>query len=133
MHKINSNTKAIILVVCLLLTIIISGSLTLYYFNLTASRLEYNVKAACDAVNDNQWDYAKNQLNAFEISWKKTKFGWAILLDHFEIDNIDNSFTKSKKYIESEDHSSALAELEALRNYILHIPKKESFSLENIL
>jgi len=133
MRKINSNTKVIILVACILIIIILAGSLTLYYLDLSANKLEHSVKAACISVGDNQWDSAKKQLDAFENTWKKTKFGWAILLDHFEIDNIDNSFTKSKKYVESKDYSSALAELEALRQYILHIPQKESFSLENIL
>jgi len=133
MSKINSNTKTIILVACLLLIIIISGLFTLYYLDLTSDKLEHQVRAACVSVSDNQWDLAKKQLEAFEHTWKKTKYGWAILLDHFEIDNIDNSFTKSRKYVESNDYSLALAELEALRQYILHIPKKESFSLENIL
>lgn len=133
MGKMNSNTKTIILVACLLLIIIISGLLTLHYLDLTANKLEYGVKAACISVSDKQWDSAKKQLETFEYTWEKTKFGWAILLDHFEIDNIDNSITKSRKYVESKDYSLALAELEALRQYILHIPKKESFSLENIL
>lgn len=133
MNKINSNTKIIILVACILLIIIISGALTLYYLNLTADKLEYDVKTACESVSKNQWEDAENQLNTFEHNWEKTKIGWAILLDHFEIDNIDNSFSKSRKYIESKDFSSALAELEALRQYILHIPQKEGFSIENIL
>ena len=133
MRKINSNTKTIILVACLLIIIILAGSLTLFYLDLSANKLEYSISIACKSVNDNQWDCAKKNLDDFEIIWKKTKFGWAILLDHFEIDNIDNSFTKSKKYVECKDFSLAFAELEALRQYILHIPQKESFSLENIL
>lgn len=133
MKKMSTNTKVIILVACLFLIIIISGSLTLYYLNSSANKLERSVNTACISVGDNQWDLAKNQLDEFEYSWEKTKFCWSILIDHFEIDNIDNSFTKSKKYVESQDFSSAMAELEALRQYILHIPQKESFSLKNIL
>jgi hypothetical protein len=133
MRKFNSNTRTIILVACLLIVLVVAGSLTLYYLDLSANKLEVSVRAALESVNDKQWDLAKKQLDTFETNWEKTKFGWAILLDHFEIDNIDNSFTKSKKYVESEDISSALAELESLREYILHIPQKESFSLENIL
>ncbi|HEY5585443.1 MAG TPA: DUF4363 family protein [Ruminiclostridium sp.] len=133
MRKINSNTKTIIFVACLLLVIIISGLLTLNYLNLTANKLEYSVKAASVSVSNKQWDSAEEQLKTFEYTWGKTKFGWAILLDHFEVDNIENSFIKSRKYVESKDFSSALAELEALNQYILHIPKKEGFSMENIL
>ncbi len=129
----NSNTKTIIVIICLVLVIIISGLLSLYYLNISAGRLEKSVGSAGLSVSNEQWDEAGKQLKDFEQLWDKTKFGWAIMLDHFEIDNIDNSFTEAKKYVESRDYPSALAELEALRHYILHIPKRESFSLENIL
>lgn len=133
MYNMNSNTKTLILIACLLLVIIISGTLSLYYFASSSSKLEYSINVAATSVSDGQWDLAIKQLETFENIWESTKFGWAILLDHFEIDNIDNSFIKSKEYVESKDLSLALAELEALRQYILHIPQKEGFSLENIL
>lgn len=133
MSKLNSKVKAIILVISIILTITISGILTLVYFNKTAHDLEKDVNTASEAVKAKNWDYANTQLADFERSWNKTKFGWAILLDHFEIDNIDNTFTKSRKFVEAGDFSSALAELEALKKYILHIPQKENFSIENIL
>lgn len=129
----NSNTKTIIVITCLVLVIIISGLLSLYYLNVSAGRLEQNIGSASLSVTNNQWTEAADQLEDFEHIWEKTKFGWATMVDHFEIDNIDNSFTQAKKYVESQDYSSALAELETLRHYILHIPKKEGFSLENIL
>jgi len=133
MSKINSKLKSIILVISILLIITISGILTLTYFNKTADKLEKTVISASEAIKANKWDHAASQLKSFEQSWEKTKFGWAILLDHFEIDNIDNSFTKSKKFVEAGDFSASLAELEALREYILHIPQKEKFTIENIL
>lgn len=133
MHKINTNIKTLLIIICLIAVIIASGSLTLYYLNVTADKLEYNVKNASESVKTSQWKIAEDQLGSFEQNWEKTKVGWAVLLDHFEIDNIDNSLSKSQKYIESRDPSLALAELEALRQYILHIPEKEGFSLENIL
>lgn len=128
----NTNTKTIIVVVLLLLVIIASGSLTLYYLDISAGKLEMSVNSASIAVTDKQWTSAQKQLEDFEKIWEKTKYFWAMLLDHFEIDNIDDSFNKSKKYVESQDFSSALAELEALKHYILHIPQKEGFTMENI-
>lgn len=128
----NTNTKTLILVAILLIAIILSGSLTLYYLGRSAGVLNSSVAAASKSVTDKQWSSAEKQLEEFDKNWDRTKYYWAMLVDHFEIDNIDDSFTKTKKYVESEDYSSALAELEALKYYILHLPKKESFSLENI-
>lgn len=128
-----NNAKTIITVTILTLVIIISGIITLMYLSSSAGKLQKNIDAASEAVSSKQWPEAGKYLDEFGHKWETTKFSWAILLDHFEIDNIDNSYTKSIKYIESEDYPSALAELEALKHYIEHIPIKERFSLENIL
>lgn len=129
----SNNAKIVTVVVSLVLVIIISGVLTLSYLNRSCEKLEKTVTSAGLFIQSKQWDSAEKLLNDFESDWNKTKYSWAILLDHFEIDNIDNSYTKTKKYVESKDYPSALAELEALKEYIKHIPKKESFSLENIM
>lgn len=128
-----SSIKTIILIVSLFLIIVISGLLTLMYLIKTCDKLETNINAAFESVSVEQWDKAESQLKEFEEQWDSTKRGWAMLVDHFEIDNIDNSFTKAKEYIKSKDFSEALAELEALKHYIGHIPEKEGFSLKNIL
>lgn len=133
MRKMTANTKTLILIACILLIVIFSGILSQYYLIRSAKKLDSNIETAYISAGEKQWDNAKKQLDSFEADWQKTKYIWAILLDHFEIDNIDNSFTKSKEYIESEDYSSAVAELKSLRQYVMHIPQKESFSLENIL
>lgn len=128
-----SNTKTIILIAVLILAIIISGLITLNYLYRSSNKLEKNIASAYSAVSEAQWDMAEKQLEEFEANWEKTKYIWAMLVDHFEIDNIDNSFVKSRQYIKSRDYPSALSEVDALRQYILHIPGKEDFSLENIL
>ncbi len=128
----NSNTRTIIIVAILLIVIILSGTLTLYYLGRSAGTLELSVDSAIQSVTDKQWTSAEKQLEEFNKNWDKTKYYWAMLVDHFEIDNIDDSFTKTQKYVESKDYSSSLAELEALKYYIMHIPEKEGFTLENI-
>lgn len=129
----SNNTKTLTVVVSLVLVIIISGVLTLYYLNRSCEKLEKAVDSAGLLIQAKQWDSAEKLLDDFATDWDRTKSGWAILLDHFEIDNIDNSYIKTRKYVECKDYPSALAELEALKAYIKHIPKKESFSLENIM
>ncbi len=133
MRKLNTNIKTLLIVACLLLSVILSGVFLQYYLVYSSDKLDSSIKATYSYVGEKQWDNAKEQLADFEAKWKKTKYIWSMLLDHFEIDNIDNSFTKSREYIRSEDFSSAIAELEALRQYVLHIPKREGFSLDNIL
>ncbi|QNU68352.1 DUF4363 family protein [Ruminiclostridium herbifermentans] len=127
------NVKVIIIIVCLLLSVILSGVFLQYYLECSSIKLDTSLNDTYNSVTKEKWDSAKKQLADFEVSWKKTRYFWAMLLDHYEIDNIDNSFIKTMEYIKSEDFSSAVAELKALRQYVLHIPKRERFSLENIL
>ncbi|WP_024831413.1 DUF4363 family protein [Ruminiclostridium josui] len=129
----SNSVKTLTIVVSLVLIIIVSGVLSLCYLNRSCEKLEKTVNSAGLFIQSKQWDSAEKLLQNFASDWDKTKFGWSILLDHFEIDNIDNSYTKTKKYVESKDYSSALAELEALKEYINHIPVKESFTLKNIM
>jgi len=128
----NSNTKIIIFIVVLFIIIIFSGTFTINYLKNTAESLELTVNGAIESVTNKQWSYAQKQLEEFNNTWDSTKYYWAMLVDHFEVDNIDDCFTKTRKYVESEDYSSSLAELEALKYYIRHIPEKEGFTLKNI-
>lgn len=128
----NTNKKTTLVIISLFVVILLSGILSLIYLNGSSHKLEKSIDAASISVTNKQWDSAAKNLKEFEDKWESAKFSWSILLDHFEIDNIDNSFIKSKKYVESEDFPSALAELEALKQYIKHIPQKESFSIKNI-
>jgi hypothetical protein len=128
-----SNVKTILIIASLLLSVILSGVFLHTYLLSSSNKLDSSLKACYSYLTKEEWDSAKKHLTDFSVYWKKTRFFWAMLLDHFEIDNIDNTFTKAMEYIESKDYSSAVAELEALRQYVLHIPERESFSLENIL
>jgi hypothetical protein len=56
-----------------------------------------------------------------------------MLIDHFEIDNIDNSMVRMSKYVEEKSSDDALAELAALRKFIQHIPVKNALSIKNVL
>lgn len=127
------SVKVLTSIIILTSVIILSGILTLFYLINSAGKLEKDIAAITESVDSEQWEKAKLGLDDFEKKWTHTKYGWAMLIDHFEIDNIENTFTKSKEYIEAKDSPSSLAELAALRQYIKHIPEKEGFSIKNIL
>ncbi len=124
--------RALIMIVVLFIIIIVSGILSLYYLNCSAMKLEADIEAASTSLNSINWEGAQKHLDSFEEKWSKTKGYWATLIDHIEIDNIQGSYTKSKKYIEAKEYPSATAELESLKELIQHIPEKERFTLENI-
>lgn len=89
------------------------------------TRVEENARAG-------DWKKAEEELAKVSKDWEKTERTWAMLLDHIEIDNISTTLRRMERYIETENPSSALAEAAVLKQYLKHIPDKESFRLKNL-
>jgi len=117
-----------------ILTAIIIG-ISAYSINLlktTSDNLVSYIEKIDNSAKAGDWDEAQEQFFKFTEYWLKVHEKWAILLDHAEIDNIDDSMAKLKKYIEVKDTSASVGEAAALMQYIKHIPEKEALSLVNI-
>ena len=85
------------------------------------------------AVKQNNWPDAREQMSLAAKSWSKSKAWWAVIIDHQEIDLIEIAFSRIKSYIEAKNTGLSLGEIALLRQSIEHIPKKEAISIENIL
>jgi len=126
-------TRIIVWVSAIIILIIASGIYTTHYLTVSSERLESHILQLEKGTESEDWKEAGESLAAIKEDWLSTKKVWAILVDHFEIDNIDTTLSKVSKYIEAMDKSPALAEVSTLRQYVKHIPQMQSFSLENVL
>jgi len=99
----------------------------------TSSGLDATAASLEDLVKSNKWEEADKKLSDIQKSWDKTEPKWAIMIDHFEIDNIDNSMVRMSKFVEEKSPDDALAELGALRKFIQHIPLKNALTIKNVL
>jgi len=81
----------------------------------------------------NNWKEAEESLRQVRNQWAGISGTWSMLIDHQEIDNIEATLSRMEMFISTRDTPSALAETSALKNYISHIPSKESLNLKNIL
>jgi len=127
------SVKTIALIAFFLAVIFIAGGYTLDMLVSTAERLDQQIASIERNTRNERWEDASKELQDFLKDWEKIEPGWALLLDHSEVDNIDSTLTRMERYIETRDISSALAEISTLRHFIRHIPEKETFSLKNIL
>jgi squalene cyclase len=119
----------------ILLTIIIIG-FSLYtqsYLNQTSVELEKHINTIESGIKAGDWNTVFKNLDETDARWKHSKKGWATLIDHQEIDNIDETLSRMQEFIKTKDVPSALAEASALKLYLRHIPDKESLNIENIL
>lgn len=85
------------------------------------------------AIEESHWEEARMMTGKLETSWRQDAKWWPIFLDHQEMDNIDFSLAKVKKYVASQDEPLALGQLSELKLMIEHIPQKEAVNIENIL
>ncbi|MCX8129125.1 MAG: DUF4363 family protein [Clostridia bacterium] len=127
------HTLKITIILAILVALILSiGLFTHNILSSTADRLGKHIAQIENNTIQGNWTKAEEQLSAAKNEWSGTGDQWAMLIDHIEIDNIDTSLSKMEKYIFSKNAPLALAEAATLKQYIEHIPEKESFRLKNI-
>lgn len=81
--------------------------------------------------NDN-WDSTQSIYNAIHSKWTNKQSLLLISVNHEEIEKVNLSLEKLKKYIYIKDKSMTLGETAALKFLINHIKEKESLSIKNI-
>jgi hypothetical protein len=116
----------------LLVAIVLSGLLLTGYIKKSSQGLADIIKDTSELIDSGSWDMAKERIDSLEKKWDKTEKKWGVLIDHFEMDNIEMAMIKSKKYIETKDMPLASAELDNLKFMVEHIHKKELLDLKNI-
>ncbi|MCR4434875.1 MAG: DUF4363 family protein [Clostridiales bacterium] len=124
--------KVVTWVTVLLVLIIGSGIYMNKSLEQTSKRLESNIMQIEDAAKSNDWEKARQHLGSIKTSWGKSQKSWTMLIDHTEIDNIDDTLTRLEGFIDSENTPLTLGEAASLRQYVKHIPEKEAFNLRNI-
>ncbi|WP_026487155.1 DUF4363 family protein [Caldanaerobius polysaccharolyticus] len=123
-----------ILIVVLVLALIIAGDVGAYrYLKTTSASLNSEVKSMVDYISKGQWEQATASADALRREWGKRKSAWSILVDHKEIDEIEQSLIRAEYYIKTKNKSMSLAESKTLSSIIEHIPDNQLFSIENIL
>jgi hypothetical protein len=97
-----------------------------------ANNLGEKISTIEKSTKQEDWSMAEKNLNSVIDEWPKVENKWSVILDHAEIDNIEDALIKVAAFIKAKDSTSALAELASLKNFINHIPEKEAFNLKNI-
>ncbi len=131
--KNNIHTIMTFTAISLLAAIIITGAAEVSSFKKESDAIVSFIDSIESEVKLMQLARAAVIMEDLKSVWTSNENKWAMLIDHFEIDNIDTSLLRAEQYIRQEETGLAIAELAALRQYFRHIPEKESFLLKNIL
>ncbi len=125
--------RALTIIASVIIVLFVGSILTSNYLSDSSSSINNDLQMLDQKVRIGKWNEAREQVSVIKNKWDGIKDGWAMLLDHQEIDNIDLSFSRMEEYVKVSQAADSLAEISSLKLLFEHIPEKESFSLKNIL
>lgn len=109
------------------------GIISYYYVDNTSTKLVEKTENVEKHVQSGNWKEAEKQFTNLKLQWNDVNEKWTILLDHQELDNINISMAKTKKYIDTRYIPGFMSESAQLKMLLKHIPEKEALNLKNIL
>lgn len=99
----------------------------------STDKMTAHIEQIITDIEGQHWDQARQETRQLEKSWHENAKWWPVFLDHQEIDNLEFSMAKIKKYVDTRDAPLAQGQLSELKLMLKHIPDKEAVTLENIL
>lgn len=124
--------KQTIMLVIVTAMIIVGGIWENNYLNTSSQYFLSDINYSKNAVNNNDFELAKKHFKETEDTWNSMQGVWNILLDHSEIDKIEEAMDKYKTYIEYENGEQAMVYANVLDNNLRHIVETEKINVYNI-
>ena len=126
--------KTLIISLVGLFVVIILSVFIQKYLEKSSEILVNEIDELMEVVEDDKINDSIEIREKVQKKWDDTKYKWAALIDHAEIDNIEETMHRIEMLIgDPEEKVELLSELNRLSFYLKHIPEREAFSLENIL
>lgn len=121
-------------IICIIIVIGIFG-LELFTQNFTEKTVS-EITEIFDRLKENISKQDTEQIN-YEIKnidskWEDMHKKLAYYIEHDELEKVETAIVTMKSYIETDDFSSAMAELAKGKFVLEHIQEKNSFNLQNI-
>ena len=124
--------KEVIICIIIVVTIISLDIFTQKYTKNTTSEItQVFADLKSDMLKEDK-DKIDEKVKILEEKWGKKHDRLAYYIEHDELEKVDTAIVTLKSYIETEDFSSGIAQLDEGKFILEHIQKKYAFNLENI-
>ena len=121
-------------IICIVIIIGIVG-LEFYTQNFTQESVSEitsifsKIKESIKTQNKEQID---NETKNIRDKWEEVQSKLAFYIEHDELEKVHTAIVTMQSYLETDDYSAAMAELEEGKFVLEHIQEKNSFNLQNI-
>lgn len=124
--------QVIISIICIAL-LVIGGVAEIKYLNKSASYLSSDIEYVKNAIINNNYELAKEQLNNTKNNWKEQKKIWHIFVNNEEIEEIDVSIIELEEYINSQMKEESIVEVSKLISLIKYSANLQRLSIETVI
>ena len=121
-------------IICIVIIIGILG-LEFYTQNFTAKTVKEITELFSsieEKISKGNIEQINNEIEDISSKWEEKQKKLAYYIEHDELEKVHTAIVVMKSYVEAEDFSSAMAELEEGKFVIEHIQEKNSLNLKNI-
>ena len=124
--------KEVVICIVVIVTIVLLDAVTQKYTRNTTS----DITQIFSDLKGNMLEEDKNEIDKkvkiLDEKWGQKHDRLAYYIEHDELEKVDTAIVSLKSYVETDDYSSAIAELDKGKFILEHIQKKYAFNLENI-
>lgn len=124
--------KTLITSTIIIIVLLITWGLMYDFISQTTEEFNSLIADIENKVLSDDWDSTMSIYDSINTKWEGKQKVFLLIIDHEEIEKINLTLSKIKKYILIKDKSLTLSETSALRFFLNHIEEKESLSLKNI-
>ncbi|MBU7008086.1 DUF4363 family protein [Phosphitispora fastidiosa] len=125
--------KIVVATIVILALLLGFGTYAYYYLDSTANELLVMAERIEKSVANDDWQQAESDFSKLHAIWERTIVKWTILIDHIELDQINTSMSRTKKFMDTRDLSGFMSEMAELKLLIKHVPEKEALNMKNVL
>ena len=121
-------------VICIVIVVLIFSldMFTQRYTDKTTAEITEIFSELKELAVKEEKDKMETKMAGLDEKWNKKHDKLAYYIEHDELEKVDTAIVSAKSYIQTEDYSSAIAELDEGKFVLEHIQKKYAFNLENI-
>lgn len=126
--------KEVVICIVIVLLVIIGDIITYNYTKKSVFEAETELnKLRENLLSENQnAETLKKEIEDISDKWNKRHRKLAYYIEHDELEKVETDLSGLKGYIEAEEYTEAVAELDRTNYVLQHIKNKTVFNLQNI-
>ncbi len=124
--------KTIWIAVVLFLAVLVGSAVLYIYTTALHNELQDNLHRIHQAAEEENWDEVRRETEQLQKIWARTDASWTPIMDHRQVDRLDESLTRVMKLTELCSRDELLIELALARRMAKRIKDTETPTIRNI-